>query len=168
MARNSNKTPLEIANELQAKADRAKIRAVQAEAETNPTLLILKTRIEEINKQLAEISRKLNGPNSFDFRLHSLELRRDWVLAERDYINALHAELKREKASLMDHQGWIAQRIAQGENPTENEARHIVDNVQMDQDQPVGSLKLAAYDAESKWREFTKKAKGDDATMEAS
>jgi len=97
MARNSNKTPLEIANELQAKADRAKIRAVQAEAEHNPALAVIQTRMDEINKELNEISRKVNGPNSFDFRLHSLELRRDWVLAERDYIEARKNDLIRQR-----------------------------------------------------------------------
>jgi hypothetical protein len=167
MARNSNKTPLEIANELQAKADRAKIRAVQAEAEHNPALAVIQTRMDEINKELNEISRKVTGPNSFDFRLHSLELRRDWVLAERDYIEARKNDLIRQRNSLKDHQGDLASMIAKGDNPTTIQAQNIVSNVNMGQDSKVGILGIVAQDMETKWREFTKKSK-DDQTMEAS
>jgi len=171
MTRNTKKSPLEIANELELKAQRARARAVKAEASSHPILSDIVRAVADANADLILMSRKINGPNSFDNRTEALRLRLAWIEAERDYTVCAMAAAKglrgdlQTKADMIASQAakglrgdlqtkadMIASQIARGEAVNFNLQQFVTDykvsNIHLE------TLEVAMNLAENKWREF--------------
>jgi len=152
MTRNTKKSPLEIANELELKAQRARARAVKAEASSHPILSDIVRAVADANADLILMSRKINGPNSFDNRTEALRLRLAWIEAERDYTVCAMAAAKGLRGDLQTKADEIASQIARGEAVNFNLQQFVTDykvsNTHLE------TLEVAMNLAENKWREF--------------
>jgi hypothetical protein len=159
MARPTNKTPIEIAMELQAKADRAKARAAKEMASDNPQMEKLATVLASYNKEIAANSRKLEGPQSFDNRRKGIALRAAWIEAENAMVVAEDLLARERKQYLNDEMNLLAVRIAAGETVTDSEVDAILNDVPH---RDISELILACSNAEAAWRDHTAavKAKG--------
>lgn len=155
MTRNTKKSPLEIANELELKAQRARARAVKAEASSHPTLSAVIAAVANVNSDLIAMSRKATGPNSFDNRTESLRLRLAWIEAERAYTFCAMEAAKELRGSLQAKADEIAAALVKGEYVQFDADKFIhefkMNNLHLD------NLEVAMNVAERKWREFTKK-----------
>jgi DNA repair exonuclease SbcCD ATPase subunit len=115
MARRSNKTPQEIAAELQRQADAAKARAALAEVSDNPILAPLQKELDTINRNIAGYSRKISGPQSFANRIEAARLRMAWIEAEQDSVTAANKIANAQREYLQQQINSVAQDIANGD-----------------------------------------------------
>ena len=155
MTRNTKKSPLEIANELELKAQRARARAVKAEASSHPVLSAVIAAVANANADLIAMGRKATGPNSFDNRTESLRLRMAWIEAERAYTFCAMEAAKELRSQLQAKADEIAAALVKGEFVQFDADQFIhefrLNNLHLD------NLEVAMNVAERKWREFTKK-----------
>ena len=163
MARNTSKTPTQIAQELQARADAAKIRAAKSDAAGNPLLAQVQSMIDAENKSIAGFARKLSGKNSFENRVNSAELRLDWIRAEQALTVAQNVNSKATKDYLQHSMAGLAVRIADGETITQADIDAIGENLPVDSS--MASLIEAETNAKNAWRSFVAANDGDAGTM---
>lgn len=159
MARPTSKSPRQIAEEAIAAAERAKVRAAKAEAAQNPRMAEIVNTIEGIDKALNGYSRKLKGPNSFENRLKSAELRTAWIRAEQALVTAQDALDRATKDYYQHSIAGLAVRISAGETITDADMIEIGNNVP--QDPGILALATACNDAETAWRSFVAQNKGE-------
>jgi chromosome segregation ATPase len=157
MARRSNKTPQEIAAELQRQADAAKARAALAEVSDNPILAPLQKELDTINRNIAGYSRKISGPQSFANRIEAARLRMAWIEAEQDSVTAANKIANAQREYLQQQINSVAQDIANGDAPDAAEVSQIIDNMPKDANLPA--LMSATEEADAAWRQFAKDAK---------
>ena len=163
MARNTSKTPAQIAQELQARADAAKIRAAKSDAAGNPLLAQVQTMVDNENKAIAGFARKLSGKNSFANRITSAELRLDWIRAEQALTVAQNASSKSIKDYLQHSMAGLAVRIADGETIVQADIDAIGQNFPVDPN--MAALIEAETYAKNAWRAFVAANDGDAGTV---
>jgi hypothetical protein len=155
MTRNTKKSPLEIANELELKAQRARARAVKAESSSHPILSAVIKAVADANADLIALGRKVSGPNSFDNRTESLRLRLAWIEAERAYTMVAIEAARDLRGSLQAKADEIASALVKGQ-PVTFDADAFVHEFKMNS-LHLDNLETAMNVAERNWREFTKK-----------
>jgi len=114
MSRKSNKSPSERRAELEAQLEAARIREARSLAKDNNAIQALQEVYDRVSKQIAAISRQMNGPESFENRRRKFELR----LAEIDAgetlaINEDH-NLRMQRDYLRKEIDRLADEIANG------------------------------------------------------
>ena len=153
MTRKTNKTPKEIALEAMARAERANLRAAQAEANENPLLAQVQNAIENENKTINTLSRKLNGPNSFVNRIASTVARLDWIKAEASLVG-MQDQLARERKNALQHgMADLALRMQKGEAVGPNDVQVILDN--LPQSDMLASLIALEAEKKAAWKYLT-------------
>jgi hypothetical protein len=162
MARNTSKTPAQIAQELQARADAAKIRAAKADSEGNPFLSQVQDMIDSTNKRIALYSRKLTGKNSFENRIRSAELRLTWIKAENALTVAENDLAKARKDYLQHSLAGMAIQVADGASMSDENVQAIVAN--LPEMEALGNLLTTESAAKEAWRNFVAENGGETAT----
>lgn len=165
MARNTSKTPIQIANELQARADAAKARAAISTADGNPVLAQVQAMIDSKNKEIATNARKLSGKNSFEIRECSASLRLDWIRAEAALTVEKDSIDKIRKDYLQHSAADLAIRIANGETVSEGDVTTIVANLPYSE--VLATLVSVEIDAKTAWRDYVAKNGGNTQSLEA-
>lgn len=97
MTRKTSKTPLEIAQELQARADAAKIRAAAAESADHPVVAGINSEIANTTKLLNKARTEADSASS---RLAALEARGEWIKASAKLAKAKAEELESHRETL--------------------------------------------------------------------
>jgi hypothetical protein len=153
MSRTSKKSPQELATELQNRANRLLQRAALESAGSNPEVARIESVLANVGKMIAANSRKLVGPNSFENRKKSAELRLRWIEAEERLVKSEDAALRANREYLNGELVNIAAKLAKGE--TIDSA--LVDGVLLTLSSGTGddSLLLETEAAEKNWRDFT-------------
>jgi len=157
MARPTNKTPIQIAEELQLKADRARARAAVEMASDNPQIAKIADVLASFNKDIAGFSRKLTGPQSFENRLTGVRLRRNWIEAEQALVNAENTLAHDIKAYLAKEMQIAAGKVASGETLTDEYVQNVINGMPCDEN--VSVLADACHAAEMEWRKHTAEVK---------
>lgn len=152
MARPTTKTPQQLFEEAQKKAEAAKVRLAKATAATNPQIATLNGVLDSYNKDIAAFSRKLVGRNSFANRLRSLELRKAWVEAEQREIVASDAAVRKVKDYVQHSIAGLSVRIANGETVTDADVQEVMNNLPTSN---LYELTITTMEAETAWRSFT-------------
>ena len=165
MARNTSKTPAQIAQELQARATAAAIRAAKSEAQDNPMMAQIQALIDSTNKSIAGFARKLSGKNSFDNRVKSAELRLDWIRAEQALTIAENKLQKVSKDYLQHSMAGLAVKIADGEAVGPNEVNEIINNLPTDPN--MAELAFRETETKNAWRDFVAANDGETETQVA-
>lgn len=151
MARPTSKTPIQLAEEAELRAQRARDRAIKAETASNPLLKPLDDALAQASKDIAACSRKMTGPNSFENRLESIVRHHQFIEAEKDYTIEYDRNLRERKAYYNAELANVTRRIAKGENVTADEISDIVSNVPT---ADLDRLERALNEASNRWRSF--------------
>lgn len=162
MGRKSSKTPAELAAELETRARNIRLRAAKEEASTNPHVAALQSVLESTNKEIAEYSRKLVGPNSFENRIRSQELRKVWIEAEKAEVLASDTNARSVKDYLQHSIAELAIMVSENKEVPSGYVANILANVP--QDANLAALAIQTIEAEKGWRDFTKAKAGTLAT----
>jgi capsule polysaccharide export protein KpsE/RkpR len=157
MARKSNKSPQELLKEYEDRANRARIRIVSEEAKKNPTIAKLQTALDSFNKEIAANSRKLAGPNSFDNRIKSAEMRLTWIHAEQEAVIAAEAQAQECRKYLQNQVNDLTLRMSKGEQIADETVSEILEN--MPTDPNVAELVAKAELLNNEWRDAAKAMK---------
>jgi argininosuccinate lyase len=157
MTRKTSKTPLEIAQELQAKADRAKVRAVKSSLETLPVLQPLYDRLEAEKKAVIEAQRK---QASIATRLASVEARHKWINAEASYLGLALESSKEVIQYLTQQLSKLALSAADGKEIKSEDVENILDGSTVVADHDIVRKALCEMQqAEETWRNIGKTAR---------
>lgn len=153
MARPTTKTPQEIAANAMAAAERARLRAVKAETSDNPLVASLQKELDTYNKDIAALSRKLTGKNSFANRIANAEARMRWILAEEAETKAKDSLYRATKDYLQHSMADLAIRVSEGKAVTNDDVATILANVPT---LPIlASLTLETERLSKEWRALT-------------
>ena len=166
MTRKTTKTPLEIAQELQAKADRAKVRAVKSSLETLPVLQPLYDALENQKKGAIECQRK---QSTIATRLATVEARRKWIEAEASYLG-LALESSKELIQYYTAQlSKLALKAADGIEITSEDVESIINGASLESEHSLlaDNAKLEMDRAEETWRNIGKTARTYNVAIEA-
>lgn len=157
MTRKTSKTPLEIAQELQAKADRAKVRAVKSSLETLPVLQPLYDALENQKKGAIEAQRK---QSTIATRLASVDARAAWIHAEASFLG-LALEAHKEVIQYLTQQlSKLALSAADGKEITEKDVSDILNGSTVVADHDIVEKALREMNqAEETWRNIGKTAR---------
>lgn len=156
MTRKTTKTPLEIAQELQAKADRAKVRAVKSSLETLPVLQPLYDALENQKKGAIEAQRK---QSTIATRLASVEARRNWINAEASYLGLALESSKELIQYYTAALSKLALSAADGKEITSEDVENILDGASLASELLADNAKLEMDRAEETWRNIGKTAR---------
>ena len=152
MARKSTKTPAEITAELEKKLAAAKLREAMASTQDNPHVARLSSVIDDYSKEINVLSRKLKGPNSFENRLKSADLRTAWIRAEQAMTVAEDAYLRKAKQYVQTSLASIGERIGKGEKVSDADISDILNRIP--EPDGLADLRVAEMETEAAWREF--------------
>jgi len=157
MTRKTSRTPAEIAQELQARADAAKLRAAKAEAQTSPAIAYLNNMVNIAtnarNKAKALASKT-------DSRIEALDLRKAWILAEHNVAQAEIIRRESQIQALKSQAMAFAEAIANGGNLTEQDAVDAVESISLENfNDAIVNAKRIAEAAEKAWRNANKNEK---------
>jgi hypothetical protein len=129
MARNSKKSPTEIRLELEARLEAAKLREARVAAQDNPYMSQVQEVYDSYSKDIAALSRSMNGPQSFQNRRDGFRLRLAEIgagerlaLAQDENYRAIREHLKNELSTL-------AQSIADGGDVTQADIDSILSGI---------------------------------------
>lgn len=157
MARPSKKTPEQLVAELETRLANARLRTAKAVAVGNPQVAKVQSVLDSVNKEIADYSRKLVGPNSFENRIKGIALRSAWIEAERNEIVASDALSRSVKDYLQHSMAGLAIRVSNGEAIADTDITEILNNVPTDPNLPA--LMQATSDAHTAWKGFTESNK---------
>lgn len=157
MARPTQKTPEQLIAELETRLANARLRTAKAVAVGNPQVAKVQSVLDSVNKEIADYSRKLVGPNSFENRIKGIALRSAWIEAERNEIVASDTLARNVKDYLQHSMASLAVRVSEGQAITDGDVQSILDNVPTDPNLPA--LMQATSDAHTAWKGFTESNK---------
>lgn len=157
MARPSKKTSAQIAQELETRLANIRLRNAKEVAIGNPQVAKVQSVLDSVSKEIAEYSRKLQGPNSFENRLKGIALRTAWIEAERNEIVASDALSRSVRDYLQHSMAALSMAVAAGETITDDQVREILANVPTDTNLP--GLMEATSNAHTAWKAFTESNK---------
>lgn len=157
MARPSKKTPEQLVAELETRLANARLRTAKAVAVGNPQVAKVQSVLDSVNKEIADYSRKLVGPNSFENRIKGIALRSAWIEAERNEIVASDTLARSVKDYLQHSMAGLAVRVSNGETIADTDITEILNNVPTDPSLPA--LMQATSDAHTAWKGFTESNK---------
>ena len=163
MARPTTKTPQEIANIAIAAAERAKLRAVKAETSDNPIVASLQKELDAYNKDIAALSRKLTGKNSFANRIANANARMAWIVAEQAETNAKDSLYRQVKDYLQHSLASVAIRISEGQTVSNDDVSNIIANVPTDSN--LTELSLNTERLSKEWRALTQAQEAGDSPV---
>ena len=161
MARKTDKTLAQRAEEAEQALARVRARQAREAAKDHSTIQGLSETLETINAEIAANSRSLNGDNSFEVRRQTELNKLAWIEAEQKVTERSDEVLRQQKAFIQDE----IDRISKGIVEDNGEEIPTIDDVlnSLPSDEDLGSLRSDARLAERIWRENTpaalKKAK---------
>ena len=116
------RTPEQLIADAQSRLDKLQAKAAESEAATNPLLAPLLAEIKEVEK-VELMARKgfSKGPQNFEARIDKAQARIDKIQGQMVNANGVIETAKERKAELRSALTLLTQRIAQGEDISEDE-----------------------------------------------
>lgn len=121
MARNTTKTPSEIVAEMELKLAAAKAREARELASENPILALVYKDRDSYSKDIAALSRQMNGPQSFANRREGFQLRLAEIDAGERLAKAQDANYRLMRSNLDAIAEVLAVDIAKGKEITQDD-----------------------------------------------
>ena len=121
-SKRTRRTPEQLIADAQSRLDKLQAKAAESEAATNPLLAPLLAEIKEVEK-VELMARKgfSKGPQNFEARIAKAQARIEKVQGQMVNANGVIETAKERKAELRSALTLLTQRIAQGEDISEDE-----------------------------------------------
>lgn len=121
-SKRTRRTPEQLIADAQSRLDKLQAKAAESEAATNPLLAPLLAEIKEVEK-VELMARKgfSKGPQNFAARIDKAQARIDKIQGQMVNANGVIETAKERKAELRSALTLLTQRIAQGEDISDDE-----------------------------------------------
>ena len=121
-SKRTRRTPEQLIADAQSRLDKLQAKAAESEAATNPLLAPLLAEIKEVEK-VELMARKgfSKGPQNFEARIAKAQARINKIQKQMINANGVIETAKERRAELRSTLTLLTQRIAQGEDISEDE-----------------------------------------------